>query len=188
MFILPNKKPINMDKLEEAFLDLDLKNIYYLDTKTGEIQKNIQISREAKERYFVVPKLSEDIMMSWMKKFAEEMVPFDTPELGEKLLAELKKENPIKCFMDLLTVDKSGWIHGWSQWEVDHVYEEIIDWFRSLPIDIEDDMSELDDDCPLCRMMKEGVTDEETIKKGFQKANAKQMIDDMFEKKNNKDK
>ncbi len=89
--------------------------------------------------------------------------------------------------MDKLTVDESGWIHGWSQWEMDYVYDEIIDWFRNLPIDIEDDMSELDDDCPLCQMMKEGVTDEATIRKGFQKANAKQMVDDML-KNNNKDK
>ena len=64
MYILPNKKPINMGKLEEAFLDLDLKNIYYLDAETGKILKNMQNSRETKERYFVVPKLSEDVMIS----------------------------------------------------------------------------------------------------------------------------
>jgi len=187
MYILPNKNPINMDKLEKAFLDLDLKNIYYLHAETGEVIDNTQILREEKEKYFVVPKLSEETMISWMKEFAEEMVPFDAPELGEKLLIELKKENPIKRFMDKLTVDKSGWIHGWPQWEVDHVFEEIIDWFSSLPIDIEDDMSELDDDCPLCRIMKEGVTDEETIKKGFQELKAKQMVDCMFEKINDKE-
>ena len=82
-----------MDNLEEVFLDLDLKNIYYLDAETGKILKNTQISRETKERYFVVPKLSEDVMISWMKKFTEEMVLFDTPELGEKLLVELKKNS-----------------------------------------------------------------------------------------------
>ena len=80
-----------MDKLEEAFLDLDLRNIYYLHSETGEIIDNTRISREEKEKYFVVPKLSKETMISWMKEFAEEMVPFDTPELGEKLLIELKK-------------------------------------------------------------------------------------------------
>lgn len=190
MYILPNKKPINMDKLEEAFLDLDLKNIYYLNAETGEVMSNKdgQVLHEAKEGYFFVPKLSESIIISWMKNFAKEMVSFDKPELGEKLLVELKKENPMKCFMDKLTADESGWTHGWSQWEADHVDEEIIEWFCHLSINIEDDMSELDDDCPLCRMMKEGVTNEETIKKGFREANAKQIVDNMFKNINNNDK
>ncbi|MCK5062167.1 hypothetical protein KAR28_06515 [Candidatus Parcubacteria bacterium] len=179
-----------MNKLEKAFADMNLKNLYYLDAETGEILsgKDTQISREKKARYFIVPKLSEDVVISWMREFAEEMVPFDNPELGRKLIKALEKENPAKNFIAILTPDESGWIHGWAQWEADHIYEEIVDWFCDLPINIEDDMSELDDDCPLCRMMKEGVNDMETIKKGFQEANAKRMVEDIFEKANNKDK
>lgn len=167
-----------------------LKSLYYLDAETGKIlsSKNTRISRETRERYFIVPKLSKNVIIFWMKEFVEEMVLFDTPELGKKLVTALKKESPTKNFMDILIPDESGWIHGWSQWEADHIYAEIEDWFCNLPIDIEDDMSELDDDCPLCRMMKEGVTDVEIIKKGFREVNAKQMVDDMFEKINNKDK
>jgi hypothetical protein len=84
--------------------------------------------------------------------------------------------------MDVLSADESGWIHAWPQWEVDNLYEEIANWFRGLPIDIEDDMSELDDDCPLCRMAKEGVSDLETIRKGFREVGDKRMVDDVFKK------
>ena len=142
-----------MDKLEAGFLDLDMDNHYYLDAETGEVLsgKSAQALREVEGRYFIVPKLSEHTMVAWMREFAEVMVPYDAPELGKKLIVELEKEKPIEKFMEMLAADESGWIHGWSQWEVDHVYEEIIEWFCSLPIDIEDDMSELDDDCPLCK-------------------------------------
>jgi len=189
MYILPNQKPINMDKLEEAFADINPKSKYYLDAEVGDILsgENIQVAKEEiSKKYFAVPKLQENKMIFWMREFAEEMVSFDAPELGRKLIKVLEKENPAENFMAMLTPDKSGWIHGWSQWEVDHIYEEIVDWFCGLPINIEDDMSEMDDDCPLCRMMKEGVDDMKTLKKGFQEANAKQMVDNIFRKTNKK--
>ena len=180
MYILPNKKQINIDKLKEAFGDFNLERKYYLDAETGDIAQSIQDRHKIGDRYFEVPKLPASLMISWMREFAKEMVPFDNPELGRKLIKALEKENPAENFMALLTPDESGWIHGWSQWEADYIYEEIEEWFFSLPINIEDDMSELDDDCPLCRMMKEGVNDMETLKRGFQEANAKRMVDGIF--------
>ncbi|MCK5027711.1 MAG: hypothetical protein KAS07_04795 [Candidatus Pacebacteria bacterium] len=190
MYILPNNKQINIDKLKDAFADLNVEKKYYLDTETGEIissEKDIQkIKAEINKRYFVVPKLPSSLMISWMQEFAEEMVIFDNPKLSKKLIEILEKEKPIENFMKFLSKDKSGWIHGWSQWESDYIFEKIEDWFCALSIDIEDDMSELDDDCPLCRMMKEGVNDLETLQKGFREAKAKQMTDALFKQADDK--
>lgn len=193
MFILPNKKPINMDKLEEAFKDFDMKRRYYLDTETGEVvlegDKDYEkIIFKESPKFLAIPKLPASLKIVWMKKFADEMVPYDSPGLAVKLNKALVGENSAEKFMKILKSDKSGWIHGWVQWEADNLFEEIKEWFCGLPVEIEDDMSELDDDCPLCRMMKEGVNDMETLKKGFQEANAKQMVDNMFKKARDKDK
>ena len=190
MYVLPNNKQINIDDLENAFADFNLEKKYYLDAETGEIiflKKNIQkTGAEINKRYFAVPKLPSSLMISWMQEFAEEMVSFDNLELSKKLIEILEKEKPIENFMKFLSKDKSGWIHGWSQWESDYIFEKIEDWFYTLPIDIEDDMSELDDDCPLCRMMKEGVSDMETLQKGFREAKAKQMTDALFKQADDK--
>ena len=122
-----------------------------------------------------------------MEEFIDSMLWGDNPKLAEKLTNALTGKTPIKTFFNILSSDKSGWIHGWSQWEFDFLWEEIIDWFCSLPINIEDDMSELDDDCPLCRMMKEGVNDLETLKAGFEQVNDKQKIENMFRRFREKD-
>ena len=184
MYVLPNKKQININKLKDAFADFNLEKKYYLDAETGEIllfKKSVQKTKAGiNKKYFAVPKLPKSLMISWMQEFAKEMIPFDNLKLSKKLVAILEKEKPIENFMKLLNKDKSGWIHGWSQWESDYIFEKIEEWFDDLPIDIEDDMSELDDDCPLCRMMKEGVSDMETLQKGFREAKAKQMTDLLF--------
>lgn len=172
-----------MDALEKAFLDLTSTNIYYFNTETGETLKKNSLSRRGK-RLLLVPKLSNDTMISWMEEFTKDLVIFDSPKLEKNLIKALKKNDPIESFLKELKKDETGWIHGWSQWQADHVYEEIENWFYNLPIDIIDDMSELNCDCPLCQMMKEGITDMNEIKKGFQKANAKKMIDEIFEQKN----
>lgn len=180
MLTLPNQKHINIDKLKKALADFDPAIRYFLDSETGEIISGLNYEAEAGIRYFQVPKLSSDIMIPWMKDFVDDMLLYDCPDLFYKLKGALKMENPTKMFMEILSNHECGWIHGWSQWEADHWYEEAVDWLDSLEMEIYDDMSELDDDCPLCRMMKEGVTDYETIKKGFQEANAKQMVNRMF--------
>ncbi len=189
MYILPNKKPINMDKIEEAFNDFDIKNRYYLDIENGEVilsgeDNRVELTFMENTRYYSSPKLSTGVKIKWMKNFADDMLYMESPELCVKLRKALEEENPAEKFMAILEPDESGWIHGWAQWEADNLYEEIIDWFCSLPIDIEDDMSELDDDCPLCRMMKEGVNDMETLKGGFQEIKAKQMVDNIFRRAN----
>jgi len=172
-----------MDKLEEAFSDFDLNRKYYLDAETGEVLTGIQDNYKIGDRYFEAPKLPASTKLSWMREFVDDMILFDCPDLFYKLKEALTDENQAVRFMEILSSHESGWIHGWAQWEADHIYEEIENWFCSLPINIEDDMSELDDDCPLCRMMKEGVNDLETLKKGFRQANFKQVMDDIDKNK-----
>lgn len=166
-----------MDKLEEAFNDFDLNRKYYLDAETGEVLTSVKEEHKINDKYFQVPKLTISLKLSWMRDFVDDMILFDCPDLFYKLKKSLTGENQAEKFMKILSSHESGWIHGWSQWEVDNLYEEIVEWFCGLPINIEDDMSELDDDCPLCRMMKEGVNDMETLKSGFREVNFKQIID-----------
>lgn len=179
-----------MDKLEEAFNDFNKNRRYYLDIETGEVilageDNRVELTFMENTRYFAVPKLSTSVKIKWMNNFADNMLYVESPELCVKLRKALAGEKPAEKFMAILEPDESGWIHGWSQWEADNLFEEIEEWLCDLPIDIEDDMSELDDDCPLCRMVKEGVNDMETLKKGFQEVKAKQMVDDIFKKADN---
>lgn len=185
-----SKKQIDTDTLEEAFLDTNPENKYYLDIGTGRVEKEFTDEEETNGRYFEIPKLKEEEIIDWMLEFARELVPFESPEFADKLEKEIKEGKKLKELLKLLEKDRDGWIHGWAQWRHDNVFEEIVAWFDKLPFDIEDDMSELDDDCPLCRMMKEGVTDFETIRTGFIEANAKQAIEDLHkneEKSKNND-
>lgn len=174
MYVLPNKKQINTKKLEKAFRDSSPDKKFYLDAITGGIVLGGKIKKIGgnimdEVRFFEVPKLPEGKKLGWMNEFVDEMLWGDSPDLALKLKIALDKRST-QSFMNILSSDESGWIHGWSQWESDYLWEEIIDWFCGLPIDIQDDMSELDDDCPLCRLMKEGNNSLEDLKKAFKEA------------------
>ncbi len=179
MFLLPNNIKIDEDGIIKGFNNADISHKYYLDIITGQVgcvTDNKENKVVDKNRYFRVPKISEKTKKKWMGEFIKEIVyPEDKFLAG--LFAKALKKNMDYCFKLL---EKTDDIHGWAQWEHDYMQDEMMDWFDTLPVVIKDDW-ELDDDCALCQLMKQG---EHTVN-DFKKA-ALKMPDWRIEEKDRK--
>ena len=174
-YLLPNNKPIDEDAVIAAMQKSGQAD-YFLDAETGQV-----VNKETDDkRSYKIPVIAESRQYEWALEFSKTMLPSESPQLAEKLLKILKTKNWQKEFNSTLEKDESGWIHGWVQWESDMLFEEYENWLDTLPIEIKENPEIWDDDCPLCRMMRDGVDDLETIKRGFHEVNAKQMVDGIF--------
>lgn len=187
MYKLPNGKKISEEALLEALKDYTSDYNYCLDSETGEIIK----SEEAKDgsdqsRYYPVKKLSDRVIVSWMHDFAEQIVADEDPMLAGKLICVLKQDKPVENF--LAELEKTDWIYGWPQWEFDSCCGEMENWLDELPFMIEDDWQEFYEencDCPICKAMAEGRSDEKSLKDAFREANFKQAMENIFDENKN---
>ncbi|TSC94087.1 MAG: hypothetical protein CEN87_640 [Parcubacteria group bacterium Licking1014_1] len=159
MFILPNGSKIDEGGVIKGLSDDDDSRKYYLDAVTGEVgiidvkDKKINDKIADDKRYFEIPRVPEKDKIKNIKKFINEMVSPENRFLGNLLNKILK--GGIGSFLKLLK--KTDWIYGWPQWERDCLYDKMLDWFETLPVEIKDDWEkELDDDCPLCQSIKQG--------------------------------
>jgi hypothetical protein len=194
MFILSNGKQINYEAIVDAMLDFANDRVYWFDAQTGERRLDFDFIKnsgktnfeaEKKNRYFKVPKISEFIRLQWMADYTEEMVEDEDEMLAKKLGEILKDENPYDNFIKALEKEEKGWIYGWDSWEGDNAFEVMKKWFAKLPLEIKEEMDYFCD-CPICQATKDGKTSPEELKDAFRKANLKNMLDDIFDKKNKK--
>lgn len=168
MYLLPNKNKINDEGVIEAMKDGNSRAYYFLDTISGEVGM-VDGEKDKKKleklcgdsRYIAIPKVSDEKWRKWFRDFVEMMAGEDGEISAKLIIKELEKEEKDvfkKCLAILEKGEKvDGLIYDWWQFEADMLWEEMENWFCSLPIDVEDDwQSELDDDCELCKLMKKG--------------------------------
>ncbi len=193
MFILPNNKQINYEAVIDAILDQTKENIYWLDVDTGEcLPETVIIKNNGKmnfengknSRYFKVPKVYDFDRLQWMASYITEMVENEDKGFAKRLEEIMQYEKPYDNFIGILEEkEDEGWIYGWSQWERDNAFEEMIKWFDKLPFEIREEMDIIDDNCPICRAMKEGRISEKELKNAFREANFKNAMKDIYGEK-----
>ncbi|MCX6789725.1 MAG: hypothetical protein NTZ42_03920 [Candidatus Gribaldobacteria bacterium] len=161
MYSLPNGLKIDHDGLIDGINDTVVSHKYYFDTLTGQVglvkeSKNKGKSKKLNEkRYFLVPKILKSDKKIWADELIKEMVWREDSLLASSLNRELNKEGRgFDAFFKILK--QSDYIYGWCEWESHYLYERMLDWFDTLPVEIKEDFDDLDDDCPLCQLMKNG--------------------------------
>lgn len=169
MFYLPNGREIDIEGVIDAMGDATGSRRYFLDTEKGDVgcvdgkgEKNKKKTKSLIEsgRYIEIPNIPDKEQKKWLMEFAEEFLKSDDKDEKslyvtiKKLLSD-KKENSLESALKELEKDESGWIHGWAQWQRNHLWEKTEDWFSSLPIEIEDKFEGCDD-CELCKLMEQG--------------------------------
>jgi len=122
-----------------------------------------------------------------MNEFVNGLIKIENPFLAGILLQALNKPNPKNEFIKAIKEHEESWIYGWNQWRADAAFEEAEIWLDSLPIDIRENWQEFFEencDCPICKAMAEGRTNELSLKNAFREANFKQVMDSIDEKDN----
>ncbi len=164
MFLLPNGAKIDEDGLFEAAADYSESAFYFLDTLTGNVGRveqedstKLEQVQAQKERYLKIRSVPAESQLSWLLEMLIEMDA--SAEVIEKTANSLNKnktsEQNLKECERILEKDKDGWIHGWTQWQQDKIWEGLILWLASLPVGIEDKFEGCGD-CELCDLMELG--------------------------------
>lgn len=185
MYLLPNKNKIDGEGITAAMKDENPKASYFLDTVSGEVEIAVKGKDKDKltklrgdSRYLAIPKIGDE---KWRKLFRDflEMMREEGGEVSGKLIIKEiekgKKEVLKKCRAILEKREKNdGLIYGWWQFESDKLWEEMENWFSTLPIEIEDDwQSDLDSDCELCKLIKNGAHNVGDFREAVQKEKRK---------------
>ena len=169
MFLLSNGNKIDTEGVIDAMEDTTDACRYFFDIEKGDVgcvEKNNGKNKEKAEslvksgRYIEIPNVPDTEQKKWMMKFAQEFLKSgnkDEKSLYAKIAKLLsgKKENSFNMALKALEKDKIGWIHGWSQWQRNCLWEEMENWFSVLPVEIEDKFEGCDD-CELCKLMPQG--------------------------------
>jgi len=177
MFLLPNGLKIDEEGLINGLKDTSISHKYYFDILTGQVglikeSKGVKkIKKLDEKRFFLLPKISKDNKKPWAQEFIEDMVRAE-----DLLLAEaLDKALNIGGFDPFFKILKQSYfVYGWPQWESHYLYEELVNWFDTLPVDIKEEF-EFFDDCPVCQAMKKAKEEgrelsEEELFKAFQQS------------------
>jgi len=185
MFLLSNGNKIDTEGVIGAMEDTTDACRYFFDIEKGDVgcvEKNNGKNKEKAEslvksgRYIEIPNVPDTEQKKWLIKFSQEFLKSgnkDEKSLYAKIAKLLsgKKENSFNMALKALEKDKSGWIHGWSQWQRNCLWEEMENWFSVLPVEIEDKFEGCDD-CELCKLMAQG---EHTLG-DFNEASAKEKL------------
>ena len=163
MYTLPNNAVIDADGVRKGINETDSSKESYLDIVTGQVA-TVETGKQKfdKKRYFKIPKVSNSKRMEWARNYVKDLMnPED--KLSVSLLKALdSKTGGFDKFFKIF--EKTNEIYGWGQWEHDYLCDEMLDWFDTLPVEIKDEW-DLDDDCPLCQLMKSGEHSVEDFKK-----------------------
>ena len=202
VYRLANGKILDEKGIFIALTNDNVFNHYFLDVKTGKVKLVSEefdiepdkllkkIKSKLNQRYFEIPKISEEERRSWMKEFVEEMIA--EKMLKNKLNFILSKSRSFQVFESVLYPDKSGWIWGWVQNKVFKLADKLAEWLDEIDIEVKEGW-EYDDNCPLCQLLKKADEEGETptmeeTKKSFLKAKEKCAIvgGEWFDKSNKK--
>jgi len=161
MYSLPSGLKIDEEGLINGINDSAISHKYYFDVLTGQVglvkkgKNKEKLKKLDVKRYFLVPKASKSDKKIWADELIKEMVWREDSLLADSLNRELNKEGGgFDAFFKVLK--QSDFIYGWCEWESHYLYEKMLDWFDTLPVEVKEDFDDLDDDCPLCQLMKGG--------------------------------
>lgn len=188
MYLLPNKKHIDIDSAVVAVLDGDKLKIYFLDTEKGSVvcfvvegkNDDLENIRKQSDRYFEIPRASNIEKEKWMRSFVEEMIPFEDPAFSEKLLA-VRNESFYENALEEIEKSKDGWNYGWAEWSRNYAYEIIDEWFSTLPVEITNEWEGCDD-CAICRAMAECKDSAPELLKAFSEQNFMNEVEKVIKK------
>lgn len=159
MYLLPSGQKIDTEGLINGINDTVASHKYYFDIMTGQVGLIKESAAKEKDRkldkkrYFLLPKMSKTDKKVWAAELIREMVWREDELLASVLTKELNKGG-FDGFFKVLK--QSDFIYGWCEWERHYLYDKLLDWFDTLPVEIKEDFDDLDDDCPLCQLMKNG--------------------------------
>lgn len=197
MFKLPNNIKIDDEGVAAAMADLLGERLYFLDTANGQVgvelinnENKAQIEKlVSNKRYFKIPTVPLATQISWLREFMADDYLLDDRQLRQNLQRILSDANPIKSAEEVFKKAGDAWQAAWDSWYSDSLFEEIKEWYASLPINIQEDF-EYFDDCPICQAMKEGRTSYEELKDAFREAKEQGHIvgGEMFKEEENKGK
>lgn len=160
MFVLANKMNIDDEGIGAAMLDRNPRTVGVFDSINGSVaivkKRTASAALRDRQRYFLIPRIPPRREVQWMVAFTREILAGEHPLLARKILKTLKTKNEraLSDAIQFLTRDHEGWIHGWHSWRSDHVWEEMIGWFDTLPVTIEDVWES--DGCALCMLVQNG--------------------------------
>lgn len=188
MYLLPNKKHIDIDNAVMSVLDGDKSKVFFLDIENGSVvcfvvdNKNDDLEnvRKQTDRYFEIPRASDVEKEKWMKDFVIEMITFEDVAFSERLLSVIN-ENFYENALEEIEKSKDGWIHGWVQWSHDHAFEILEEWFSKLPVEITNEWEGCDD-CAICRAVKSGNDSEVGLRKAFSEQNFMNEVEKVINK------
>ena len=165
MYILSNGAKISEkihQRLCRAIKDTSGKYVYFLDMEIGKLirisprhYRKLTTIRKESQRFIPLPKVSKDERRKRFVAFVEELGIIDVPKLQNHLSKEIKKGVSLEKLEQILKKDPSGWIHGWVQDEQFLLADRIEEWITKPPLNAKDDPDYwLDDNCPVCQLMK----------------------------------
>lgn len=177
MYLLPNKKHIDIEGAVIAVLDSDTSNLYFLDIEEGfvvcsnasEKSSLLENFQKQRDRYFEIPRASKSDKEKWMKDFVEEMIPFEDTPLSKKIMNNAGNSFFEKALEEIIK-SEDGWIHGWTEWSNGYAYEILEEWFFTLPVEISNEWEGCDD-CAICKAMSSGHDSEPELLKAFSEQN-----------------
>lgn len=189
MFKLPNDKKIDEEALTNAMEQSNVKDLCFLNTKTGKVKKE-KSEKPNDNNLIKIPRISDRLFYGWMKEYTDEFINREDPIFAKKVYDVIKDNKQIKKFSSLLKKSKEGWIHGWAQWKSDNLYEFMKEWLNGLSINITEEFEGFDD-CPICQKMvlaeKSGINlSKEELKEAFAQAKESELtINKIFKKRIN---
>ncbi|MCR4285270.1 MAG: hypothetical protein NUW00_00055 [Candidatus Kaiserbacteria bacterium] len=163
MFYLPNNVAIDVDGIIDGMLDGDINILYFLDGKTGDVVsgedgKSLPTDNT---RYFQIPKIHLTSKEKWMKDFIRGLVYIEDKKLAGKL-KEVFDFSGVYGVCEFLEEHDESWLVAWDEWQENSTFERLEVWFATLPLTIEAKWHG-DDDCVICRAMREGADEEELL-------------------------
>lgn len=172
MFKLANGKEIDIEEVMNAMEDSDLTHHYFLDAETGKVEfifEDVEEDWEERleeidlERYEMIPQLPSYEKYNWMVSFVEKVVSFEMPDWVDRFSIALDGKGAFGRFKRVLHEAGEGLPGVWAQWERDHLYEAMQDWFESLGIGITEDF--YFDNCPICEAMRKAEEEGRSLSK-----------------------
>ncbi|GHO65581.1 hypothetical protein KSC_044730 [Ktedonobacter sp. SOSP1-52] len=142
-------KTYRLGKIELAMQDSSGEYSYYLNIQTGEViffsefghaseaqEKQLEEIEENADIYIPIEHITSQVAYQWRCDFVDQIVFPQNTLLAEKLSTALIGKGAFRRFKDTLSGIDEKLMGKWYQWESDHFYETLEEWFASLPIQI----------------------------------------------------
>lgn len=165
MYILPNGVKITeetCDILCEAIVEDDGKRANFLEAETGLVieipkahKRKLAYYEQNSRLFYPVPHVKIETRAQYMREFLDFGIA-NLPAGTRGRLLRMLDHSPDMATMEKILANAQE-LEAWWEWEYYMLFDLMQEWLFSSPINAkEDEEYWLDDDCPLCQMMREG--------------------------------